>query len=239
MEPTKKPMGKHRLLVLNGVLVLALAGGTWGRRSESATVARPDFLRPLKLPFRDWESKDDKLSPAEQSMLEPDATLLRQYRGKKKGQWAQLAVIAGHRKKTVHSPGFCMVGGGYELLAQRNIQIPLPTQPDAKITATQALLTKDGHGLLATYFFTDGELATNSLVSFQGAQIVKRVRGESPLGAVVRILVAVDRDAGGAEKLAGGCALATLPQVMGSLTEARLPVRQRPGREMGRAGAIP
>lgn len=224
MEPTKKPMGKHRLLVLNGVLLLALAGGTWGRRSESATVARPDFLRPLKLPFRDWASKDQELSPAERSMLEPDAALVRQYQGGK-GQFAELAVIAGHRKKTVHTPGFCMVGGGWEVLAQRNIEIKLPDRPQAKITATQALLTKDGRGLLATYFFTDGELATNSLVSFQGAQIVKRVRGESPLGAVVRILVAVDRDAGGAEKLAAEFAQATLPRVLGSLADARLPVR--------------
>ena len=53
--------------------------------------------------------------------------------------------------------------------------------------------------------------------------MVKRVRGESPLGAVVRLLVSVEKDQASAERLADAFAQATLPKVMESLREARLP----------------
>src|SRR5436309_3176064 len=110
-------MTRWRLLILNSLLLLTLLGSQLGRRVESASLAHSDFLRALPLPFRNWKTADTLLAQSDLDLLEPDATLMRQYKSSD-GQWAELAIIAGHRKKSIHTPGFCMAGGGWEILTQ-------------------------------------------------------------------------------------------------------------------------
>ena len=94
-----------------------MAGSYWGRRVENAEVSRADFLKPLNMPFRGWKTNDATLTASELNLLKPDATLVRRYTGPNK-EMAEIAVIAGHRKQSVHTPGFCMVGGGWEITSQ-------------------------------------------------------------------------------------------------------------------------
>ena len=53
---------RYRLLCVNAVVLIALMGSLWGRHIESATVAHPDFLRPLSLPFHDWKPRDVEIT---------------------------------------------------------------------------------------------------------------------------------------------------------------------------------
>src|ERR1051325_595218 len=70
---------KYRLLVVNLVLLLAVIGGYWGRRLESANVTTGDFLRPLNLKFRDWSATDGVIEASDLQLLQPDSTLVRDY----------------------------------------------------------------------------------------------------------------------------------------------------------------
>ena len=211
-------MIRYRLLILNALLLLAVIGSHAGRRIESASFAHADFLANLKLPFRNWTTREEQLTPRELELLEPDATLIRRYIAPNHA-WAQLAIIAGHRKKSVHTPGFCMAGGGWDTLWQQERTLALPGR---NVKATRAMMGKDGQQLLATYFFTDGSFCTNNLVQFQGMQMLKRFRAEVPLGALVRILVPVVTDAADAEKTSDDFVAAVVPPSLDALRDTHL-----------------
>jgi len=56
-------------------------------------------------------------------MLDRIRLLVRRYGmavGEKFAEVAELAIIAGHQKKSVHTPGFCLAGGGWETLWQKS-----------------------------------------------------------------------------------------------------------------------
>lgn len=204
-------------MILNGLLLLAVLGTRWAIEAESGVVVRRDFLRSLDLPFRGWTTSDSKLTVDELDLLQPDSYIMRQYKSPE-GMSLDLAVIAGSRKRSVHTPGYCMPGGGWESLGQETITLKLPGK---SVTATRSVMTNTkGYGLLATYFFTDGDYATNSLVRFQARQLLKRFRHQLPLGALVRVLVPLNGDVAAAAKLTDEFCQATLPQTLALLREA-------------------
>ena len=221
-------LNRYRLLAANTVLLLALIGSLWAQRSEGSVVPYGDFLREVRLPFRGWPAKDHPLSEVEFQTLLPDSALLRMYEGPK-GQAVDLTVIAGHRKRTVHHPGYCMVGGGWDAVSQRRHTMRVG---DREVTVTRVLMTKENQAMVGTYFFTDGELATTSMQQFQWSQLKQRLQGKTPLGALVRVLVpVVERGNEGvlaAEKLSDDFAGELLPTVLQSMREARSRHAQRP-----------
>jgi EpsI family protein len=211
-------------MIVNLVLSLTLAGSYWGRRVENAQVSQADFLKPLSMPFRGWKASDAPLSASELDLLKPDATLVRRYTGpnKEKAEMAEIAVIAGHRKQSIHTPGFCMVGGGWEITSQEVHTLALP---DRKVEATRSVMTSKGLRLVATYFFTDGEFSTRNVLEFQGSQILKRFQREVPIGALVRVIVPVQSTQADAEKLSDEFAQATVPSVLTALRSVHLEAR--------------
>lgn len=210
-----------RLFTVNAILVVLVAGSYWGRRIEGATIEQPQFLAQLNIPFQGWPTKDLSLSQRELELLQPDAVLVRRYL-KPEGGFAELAIIAGHRKKSVHTPGFCMSAGGWELLSQQPHDLKIG---ERKVTANRSIFSQKGQRMVATYYFTDGSYTTPKLVQFQMVQLLKRFQAGVPLGALVRILVPVTSDQGAAERLSDQFAAATLPTVMQSLKSTRLQVK--------------
>jgi EpsI family protein len=206
----------YRLLAANLVLALALVGSVWGRRAESASAPAADTLQRLALPFRNWKTVDTPLSPDEDRILQPDAVLARRYVSPE-GESAELVVIAGHRKRTVHTPGYCMVGGGWEVISQHGTALPLP---EGAAPATQSVMSNEGREMIATYLFTDGVYATPNVVQLQWRSLLKRMRGQLPLAALVRIIVPVTRNREAAVRLTDDFARATLPGVFEALRRA-------------------
>ena len=180
-------MFRYRLHILNLILVVAVLGGVWGRRQDENRRTVADYLKGMVLPFRNMTTTDYALSPDEVSMLQPDAALVRRYSSNQTME-AELAVVAGHHKRSVHAPGFCMVGGGWDTLWQRDTEISIPNRT---IPAIQMMMSKEGRQMLVTYFFTTGGFCARSLIQFQGIQFLRRIHGESTEGALVRISVAV------------------------------------------------
>ncbi|HEY3285457.1 MAG TPA: EpsI family protein [Armatimonadota bacterium] len=225
-------MMRYRLLVVNGLLLLGLLGARWATGLQNTALVDRDFLRPLSLPFRDWRTSDLSVPKDQLEVLQPDAVLLRHYESKR-GDQVELAVIAGSRKRSVHTPGYCMPGGGWEVIDQRHAPLELPGR---SITATRALMANDkGQALLATYFFTDGDYATDNLVRFQAMQLWKRLRREVPLGALVRVLVPLRKDSASAIKLSDEFCRATLPPTLARLHQVRLEGRTAPQEAVAQA----
>lgn len=206
-----------RFWIVNIVILLAALGAAWGRYQEGAPVPQADFLRGMSLPFRGWATSDAPLSAGDRALLQPDTALVRRYQSRG-GASAELAVVAGHRKRTVHTPSYCMLGGGWEVLTQRPTTIPLPRQA---ARATRMLMTKDGHRMLVTYFFTDGDYTAASLLPFQGEQLLRRFHARVPVGALVRIRVPVVGDPAEAARFSDDFACATVPPVLARLRAAQ------------------
>jgi EpsI family protein len=205
---------KYRLLLINLVLGLTVMGAWWGRSTEAADVPRTELLKHMSVPFRDWQPEDILLSPDEVELLQPDDAVVRRYYARDRSNFAEIAVIAGHRKRTVHTPGFCMAGSGWETILQRPANLNLPT---GAIPVTRMISTKERQRILTTYLFTDGDFVTNSLPRFMLAQVTKRLRGRIPIGAMVRVVVPVTTDDQDAEKLTVEFAAAVFPHVFRTL----------------------
>ena len=215
-------MKRWRLWIVNIVLLLTLMGSSWGRRVDDAVVSSNDFLSALNMPYRGWKINDEKLSASELEVLKPDATLVRRYNSPD-GDMAELAVIAGHRKQSVHTPGFCMVGGGWEMLEQRDDVLALP---ERKVDIIRTIMRNDKQqALVVLYFFTDGDYCTRNIVQFQGHQILSRLRSQVPIGALVRLMVPVRKDTADAQQLAEDFARATVPAVLANLRGVHLITR--------------
>src|SRR5262249_52316578 len=152
------------------------------------------------------------ISAEERSLLEPDSVLIRRYGKQDEDRFvvaAELAVIAGHRKKSVHTPGFCLAGGGWETLWQKEDEIALG---ERSIPVQQALMSKNGARMLVTYFFTNGEYCSRNLMAFQGVQFLGRLRSRVPEGALVRLTVPLYGPEEQAKALTQEFAQAMLPQ---------------------------
>src|SRR5947209_8593485 len=122
----KPPLFKQRYMIVNGLLLLALLGGLWAGHAGSASSVKQDFLAPLDMQYRDWGNIDLDLNPEEARQMQPDALFFRRYESESDdGGEIELAVIAGSRKKTVHTPAYCMPGSGWEILSQKTVEIPL------------------------------------------------------------------------------------------------------------------
>src|SRR5579871_5401086 len=164
-------MHRYRLLILNLVLAVAVLGSVFGRTIDFVKFTDHSFLSEKRLPFHGWTTKDETLDAHSLDVLRPDAYVVRDYSAPGEKSWrAQLAVIAGHKKSSIHTPGFCMIGGGWETLTQNNCTLRLPD--GTEITAIRAHMRDETDRLdvLTTYFFTDGSYSTPSLVQFQAVQ---------------------------------------------------------------------
>lgn len=211
-------MLRSRLLLLNAMLLLALLGSHWGRQIESATIAHKDVLERLSLPFRDWKVTNTSIAKSDWDALEPDAALVRQYQSSQ-NQTAELTVVMGHRKRTVHTPTLCMSGGGWEIVSQRYLDLPIPGR---SVHAVRQLMTREGKLVFMTYFFTDGDFCSPSLAQFQAVQLIQRLKASVPIGALVRTILPVGNDQAAADKLSDDFALATIPGILNTIRTTRL-----------------
>lgn len=183
-------MHKYRFIVLNLILGFIFTSGVIGHQLESRPVNQTDFLKNMNLTFNKWDYKDVSMTIGDYKILEPDSSLIRNFKSSN-GDELQLAIVAGHRKKTIHTPIFCMTGGGWEIVTQRSVNLHAG---DQLIPATQVLLAQNKTYILATYFFTNGFYHTSNLLSFQFVQILNKYKMSTPTGALVRIITSASNE---------------------------------------------
>lgn len=204
---------RRRLLMVNFLLLGTLALARWGQPVGPAAREHGNFLASLPLPYHGWTASDLKLTADDLALLEPEAFVVRNYRSST-GQTIQLAVVAGREKRTVHTPAFCMTGSGWETVIQR----PVVLEADGHdIPAVQSTLAQNGAYVLTTYFFTDGNYCSDDLLRFQALELMGRLRGREPLGALVRIITPYGRSPNSAQALTRNFAQTVLPSVLAGL----------------------
>jgi EpsI family protein len=210
------------LFILNVTLLLAVLGGFWSRSLDANPLRGGDFLRTLPLAFHDWKMTEVSLEKDVWDSLSPDSVLIRRYESGR--QKIELAVIAGHRRQTLHAPDYCLTSSGLEMIREVDCQLPLDS---GAVQAKRMFMTSDtkegkqGQALF-TYFFTDGDYSTPSLPRFQAAQLMKRFRRVVPLGALVRVTAPFTTDPGAAIRLTDEFSRATLPAILRRLHDERI-----------------
>lgn len=206
-------IARHRLSYLICILMVTAFCGFYSRRVESIASTKVDYFQNLPLQYRDWTITHSDISDSDRTVLRPDAVTLRRY-SSPNGEIIDLAVIAGHRKQTVHTPSFCMVGGGWNTLTEDSITLTIAGK---KVPMRRALMENDGHKAIMAYFFTDGALCLESLPKFQFELFKRRLSGVISQGALVRVIVPVLGDTETATRLSDDFAVSIMPELLEQL----------------------
>ena len=208
------------LAALNFILLLTLAGSIVGAHLESAPAAVPNFLRGLALPYPGWRQAEVPLAAGDIAALQPDSLLMRRWTNPQ-GDWTELTVIAGHRKRALHTPAYCLRGGGWEPLAENNVALALPSGP---VPATSLTMMQGDQRILVTYFFSDGAACAPEAARFQTAQLWRRLQPGShrpSIAALIRIVMPLRgedaQSALTAQAQTQAFARATLPAILNRL----------------------
>jgi EpsI family protein len=203
-------MHKFRFPITIACLFLTLMGARWVEQTGGGPVRQSDELGVLEIPFRGWAELDLDLMPEEVAMIRPEAMLMRRYEAPN-GEAVELTVIASRDKRSIHNAAYNLTGGA-EVEQQRSRTIALS---DRQIPVTHAtLMNEKGGRSVAIYFFTDGNFATNSINRYQWNQLGKRLRGESTLGALVRVSAPIPTDSATADALTVEFTKAAFPVVL-------------------------
>ena len=164
-----------------------VVGALWSRHLDAIKLAGADPLHAAALDYHGWRTEDVPLASSDLTLLSPDMAMVRNYLGPR-GNSLQFAVIAGHRKKSIHTPIFCMQGGGWEVISQADSYLKLG---GVTVPVSQSILTQGGHSILMTYYFTDGAYRSSSVLPFQFVELLKRFKSTVTVGALVRVIVPV------------------------------------------------
>jgi EpsI family protein len=206
------------------VLVLAAQGAVLaGRGGSEENVLRPDFARvPMRM--AGWQGEDlgplDKMS---EEMLRPDAYLARSY-VRDDGYPVQVVAVFGHEKQTFHSPGFCLLGGGWNITgkARRAVKVGGRESVEAnEFSLQRAAAGPEQAGVqrrAVLYWYASYRETTPSWVLFQYRLLRNRLTGRPDRGALLRFAAPVAPGGTNAEARAAidGLVVEVAPQ----LTEA-------------------
>lgn len=206
-------MPRRSTLLVIAILAIAQALA-W--RTGSAGSGGPPSVDTGQVPMRlgDWQGQDlEPLDDLSRQMLQPDAVISRAYQDPA-GNGAELLVVYGHRKVTFHSPGQCLLGGGWSIVSKQRRAM---AAGDGRIEVNRFLIQNDGHRAVVLYGYGEGGRFTPSWLTHQLYLASARARDRAPRGALVRIIVPVAGDEAAADEVGMGFARAALPSILRSL----------------------
>ncbi|MGQ9697369.1 MAG: exosortase C-terminal domain/associated protein EpsI [Armatimonadota bacterium] len=175
----------------NYLLICLLIGAAAVVQSHSGSDHRASSRRVelsgVPTSFMGWSSRELNLGPDSMKLLEPDAVLWRLYTDPT-GLPLEFLVVFGHQKKTFHSPGFCLPGGGWEVTAKRSAVLHIDSIP---VHAAVLQLQRDRHRQLAIYWFVHRKSTTPSVVRHNVNMLLSRIAHREAGGALVRVLLPI------------------------------------------------
>lgn len=178
------------------VLVLAAQGAVLAGRGGDERVLRPDFAQiPMRL--SGWQGEDlGPLDRTSREMLRPDAYLARSY-VREDGYPVQVVAVFGHEKQTFHSPGFCLLGGGWNITSKARRVVKLGGGERVKaneFSLQRAAADSERAGVerrVVLYWYASYRETTPSWVAFQYRLLRNRLTGRPDRGALLRFTAPV------------------------------------------------
>ncbi|MDH4209535.1 MAG: EpsI family protein, partial [Anaerolineae bacterium] len=208
--------GRWRLYAAPLVLLL-VTGGLVAvcRVGEGAGIVRQVDFSQVPTQAAGWEGRDlGPLDEVSQDMLRPEAYMGRLYvRGD--GYPVDVTVVCGHAKETFHSPGFCLLGGGWNITrkARRTIDFGGAEDP---VQANEFHLQRQEERRVVLYWYASRGETTPSWVAFQYRLLRNRLLRRPTRGALVRVTAPM----GGSDEAASQAAAELIRELYPSLREA-------------------
>lgn len=195
----RRPVPWRHLLPPLALVLVAQGGVLAARGGREQRALRPDFGRvPMRLPR--WQGEDlGPLDKTSQEMLRPDAYVARSYL-RDDGYPVQVVAVFGHEKQTFHSPGFCLLGGGWNIVgkARRTVRVGGGKSVEANEFSLQRAVKEPEQaaetGLqrrAVLYWYASYQETTPSWVVFQYRLLRNRLTGRPDRGALLRFTAPV------------------------------------------------
>jgi len=145
-----------------------------------------------RVPLRAGEWQGQDLGPLDRvsaEMLRPDAFMDRAY-VRADGYPVDVTVVFGHAKETFHSPGFCLLGGGWNVThkGRRSLNSARGGQ---RLVMNEFALQRQDERRVVLYWYASHREATPSWVIFQWRLLRNRLLGRPTGGALVRVTAPV------------------------------------------------
>ena len=155
------------------------------RGLEASPAFTPDLSR-MPLALRGWQGVErGALDGDSLEMLDPDAYLLREYT-RSDGYPVDLSILFGCRKSTFHSPGFCLLGGGWNILRKSRRSLDLG-DGGGEVLANEFLLQRGGEQRMVLYWYMSYGATTPSFMQFRYHLLRNRVLRRPTWGALIRV----------------------------------------------------
>jgi EpsI family protein len=189
------------MVLVTGLLVL-LAG--WAPTGAT----RPEPTVPLA--SGGWSGHDlPRLSKAALDMLVPQAYVWREYgRGK---DIVLFTVLYGRDKRTFHSPGFCLLGEGWNTIGRGRKRVHSAA---GDLVFNSLVIQRGQQQALVMYSFFQGRRSTPSLISHQARLLADRVLRRRETGALLRVVTPVTTTTRRAEAVAAEFLSEFIPQAV-------------------------
>ncbi|GEM_PF-377792 len=186
-QPSARPWPTYlpplALLAVTALLVVGSHAAT-----EAGEPISSDFsLLPMET--EQWQGEDlGPLDRTSQEMLRPDAYVARLY-VREDGYWSDIAIVVGREKETFHSPGFCLLGGGWNILEKNRRKLSVGA--GAPLVANEFLLQRQDFRRVVLYWFASHEETSPSWVIFQYRLLRNRLLNRPSGGALIRVTAPV------------------------------------------------
>lgn len=179
------------------LLVVALLLGALPAMKVAGTAHAPDRYATnvglAKLPLRvaEWSGKNQELDSLSLKELQPDDYLWRTYTDPN-GIPLDFMVVYGHLKKTFHSPGFCLPGGGWQIEQKSEMPVDSGGLPiDMNLFRIQRDFEGHTYKQIVLYAFVQGDRSTPSLITHNLNLLRAHMLRQRSTGALVRVVIPV------------------------------------------------
>lgn len=147
-------------------------------------------LRQLPLKVAGWTcKKDEDLDALSLDQLKPDDYVLRSYQDAV-GLPLNFLVVYGHLKQTFHSPGFCLPGGGWQIMEKSDEPVKAGGMPiDMNRFLIQRVIEGQDVKQVVLYCFVQGDNATPSLMTHNWNLLKTHFKQQRRTGALIRVII--------------------------------------------------
>lgn len=175
------------ILLLGAIPVMNAAGSAHVPDKFATNVGLTDLPKQIE----EWKGVDQKLDPISLKELQPDDYVWRTYTDPN-GIPLDFMVVYGHLKKTFHSPGFCLPGGGWQIEQKSETPVDGGGLPiEMNLFRIQHDYEGRTYKQVVLYAFVQGDRSTPSLITHNLNLLRAHLLRQRSTGALVRVIIPV------------------------------------------------